>query len=237
VSEPERLDAMLERIRNEPVPELTPEQRAAREEAERVWREQEAHLERLAREEWKRAAGIPRLHRGARFDGARPTPAVVGARRYLDAEEGYRTGRALVLLGPTGSGKTFAAAAALDQLAHVDPRVGYRPSAAFYHVGALIAELLDSHRRPATLDRAKETHLLVIDDYGASYVATDGLAACLLEEILMHRHAEILPTVLTSNLTAAELRTTFTDRVLDRLSEWATVISVAGPSLRRKAGG
>jgi DNA replication protein DnaC len=239
MSQPERLDAMLRRIAETPEPVITPEQRTAREQWERERVEREAAEDRDQREAWKDEAGIPKRHRAARLEGARATAALRTVRAYLDGED-YRAGRCLILAGNTGCGKTYALCAGLDHLASQSRRArGWEslslPNARFYFFPSLVAALMDSQRRADALWSAKSTQVLVLDDFGAAYLAAGGLAEALVEEILVEREAEMLATLISTNLTTEELRE-LSDRLVDRLGgEWGKVVSVAGPSLRQPA--
>jgi DNA replication protein DnaC len=231
VSQPSRLAAVLQRVQAEPTLDLTPEQRAAREEAARRWADEDARMEAQTRQFWKDEVGIPKRYRGAKFDGAMPTPAILAVRAYLAGED-YTAGRCLILGGNTGCGKTHAICAGFDELAAA------RPSAAFFYFPSLVAALLDSRRRADSLWAAKSNRVLALDDFGAAYLAAGGLAEALVEEILVERESQMLSTIVTTNLTTDELRQKLSDRLVDRIGgDWGRVVSVTGPSLRRRDGG
>jgi len=176
---------------------------------------------------WDRVAaevGLPRrLWRACITDAA--TPSMVRVRGYLAGE--YAQGVCLVLAGPTGIGKTWAAAAALREA-----RCGKQ----FVFFPALCSALMDSQRRVAALEAAKSTPFVVLDDFGAHYEDRGGFLDSLVYEVLWWREANALPTVMTSNLTLERLREVLSDRILDRLrGDWGRVAHLAGPSRREPA--
>lgn len=177
---------------------------------------------------WLAGSGIPVRLQHATLT-ARPTPALQAAAAYLgDASAGYSDagfarGEALVLAGPTGVGKSYAAAAAM--MAVGDGHFLYFP--------ALCAQLLRSEAQPGAMALAKRSDLLVFDDLGTEYLKEGGLLAAFLDEIVWHREGNALPTVITTNLTAQELAKRLGDRITDRLrGVWGRVIECPGESLR-----
>jgi DNA replication protein DnaC len=170
-----------------------------------------------------REVGIPRRFFGASFEAGEPTAALDRARTF--AARDVRMGRCLVLNGPTGTGKTYAACATLNALR------GYQRR--FVHFPGLCGALLDAGRRREALDIAKQVPLLVLDDLEAAL--KPDLLVLFLDEIIVHREGEMLATLVTTNATPVELREQLSDRIVDRLREWAEVFAVAGPSLRHRA--
>jgi DNA replication protein DnaC len=176
------------------------------------------------RDEWieaGRARGIPVRFTDATFETAQPTAAVVAMRAYL--EEDAKEGRWLVLLGPPGTSKTWSAACAVRQA---------RRRARLVQVDRFVGELMNWDARAAAIEDAVSVPLLVLDDYGRGYMKPDGFAELGLEELLSARHAEMLPTVITSNWTVAVMKRRLSERLVDRIRECAKVVALAGPSLR-----
>jgi DNA replication protein DnaC len=196
---------------------------------ERYRREFEAHqwqMRMQARDDAILAMGLSRRWLECTLTW-KPTAALDHVWTYR--ETGLPQGRALVLLGPTGVGKTAAVCAlALSQLTD-----RWKP-VRFYRTPDLVRQLLngDFAARDALLATTMVCRLLILDDLDAAYLKPDGLAQHLLEEILMRREDETRATVLTSNLTVPELAEAFSDRVIDRFRAWATIVVVAGSSLR-----
>lgn len=169
--------------------------------------------------------GIPRRLFGATFDAALPLPAITRMREFLDVDAAV--GRCLVLSGPPGVGKTWAAVAALNAVAPGTPR-------RFYYWGDVCTHLLDGVRdRRETLDILKRVRFLVLDDFGVEYAKPGGLLEAFVDALFYHREAACLPTVITTNLLPEDLRTRLSKRVLDRLrGEWGEIFTVPGESMR-----
>jgi DNA replication protein DnaC len=161
----------------------------------------------------------------------RETPALLRARAFL--EDDLPRGRCLILAGPTGVGKTVAAATVLRDLLFRDiwnpQNLGW-----FFFFPALCGALLshDPHGSRNAMNRVLHERLAVLDDFGGEYVKPGGLLEAHIEEIVWTRHVEIRPTIITTNLTLNDLRQRLSDRVMDRLRDWAEFFPIAGPSLR-----
>jgi len=84
------------------------------------------------------------------------------------------------------------------------------------------------------LDWASEVSLLILDDLGAQN-ETDW-AVSKLEWLIGERFSQGKCTIITTNLTQAELEKLFGPRVVDRLAERALYISLVGHSLRKRNG-
>ena len=200
--------------------ELSPEERAAR---DRAQAEIQAARARSAWESRATAGGIPRRYWDVCFETARPTAAILALQQFAGA--GLPAGRCGVLMGATGTGKTYASVALLRSAT----RFGWR----FWYFPALVGAWLDSDRRADALRSALHTELVVLDDFGAEYVKHGGLVEALVDELIWTREAETLPTVITTNLTQDELRAKLSDRLVDRLrGEWGWLYAVSGPSER-----
>ena len=174
-------------------------------------------------------ADIPRLYWTARLDGPaiEQTPAIQAVRQFWDAGAGRDEGSALCLCGATGCGKTFGQVAGIHHSKLRD--------VAFSPFGRLVRQLLDQDQREEALERAIETDVLMIDDFGAAYLKTDGLAEALLEEMLSERELARKWTCITTNLRETQLVELVGDRIADRLAgEWGRIVEVSGPSLRRQ---
>ena len=180
---------------------------------------------------WAPEIGVPRRLVGASLLAEPRSDALARVDAYMKGPD-FRAGRCLILAGPTGVGKSFAAVAALRELC--------RPSGHFYagrllfcHVPKLCDALFDFNKRQNTLDKAKRTRFVVLDDLGAEYVKEGGLSDASLEAIIWEREAEILPTIITTNLTAEGLKARLSERLIDRLrGDWGCIYECPGPSWR-----
>ncbi|MBN1772469.1 MAG: hypothetical protein JXB32_14465 [Deltaproteobacteria bacterium] len=127
----------------------------------------------------------------------RETPAVLEQRR-------HRRG-VLVLMGPTGTGKSVAAAAWAWDL-----------RGAFWRAEEIQAS--DPFDR-AGVAAVLNARALVVDDLGTEYDDAHGYWRTRLDALFARRFDADLPTVVTTNLTAASLHALVGDRVWRRVGE------------------
>lgn len=174
-----------------------------------------------------------------RFRGARATlPAVIAWAELASAD--FSSAGALLLTGPTGTGKTFEAYGALRHIAAAGPD-------RFEMISMTSADMYGSLRPSKTvgaseheLRRLSRVPYLLLDDFGTAKASewTEEVTFRLLN----WRYNECLPTVLTSNLPARDdqggpdLTTFVGDRVASRLAEMATLVPVVGDDRRRRRG-
>ena len=115
----------------------------------------------------------------------------------------------LLLMGPTGTGKTYTALAVMMRLfevTHLAPRVVTATN--------MFTSLMPGGG--ATVDRyTTSTQLLVLDDLGASKIT--GWREETLLEVIDHRYRHRLPTIVTTNLPGDEMAEVLGDRVVSRL--------------------
>lgn len=79
------------------------------------------------------------------------------------------------------------------------------------------------------------TKLLVLDDLGAENT-DQGWIRCKIDSIVTERYNKMLPTIVTTNLSAEDLLGTYSGRVYDRLRSTSDVITFTGESLREGGG-
>jgi DNA replication protein DnaC len=140
-------------------------------------------------------------------------------------------GPSLLLLGPTGTGKTHQAFGALRALS--------LSGAACRWVFATAADLYAELRpRPrvdpeAEFNRYAKAGLLVVDDLGAAKGSewTEEINYRLIN----HRYSHKLPTLITSNVPPKDLGTALGERVSSRLIEMTTRVVLKGSDRRREA--
>lgn len=175
------------------------------------------------------ATGITPRFRGCTFDNfltdggdAGKTRALSICRGYAEKfAEHYRQGRALMLLGEIGNGKTHLACAILQHIVREEQATGLIVTAE-----AIIQGVTDSFRQNAShtksqlLQELAEVDLLVIDEVGM-HTPRQGrdFAPGLLHEVIDWRYQLVLPTVLVSNQTRERLPEFIGPRAADRLRE------------------
>ncbi|MFF3613085.1 ATP-binding protein [Streptomyces sp. NPDC002580] len=178
-------------------------------------------------------ARIPARYRGALADhpqitawaeqiarAGRPGPA--GA-------PGISEGGSLLIVGPTGTGKTHQAYGAVRALLARGVRLRWEATtSADLHARLRPRTGQDTERELQTLARCP---LLLLDDLGAA--KTSEWTEELTYRLINHRYEHLLPTLITTNLPTTELRTTLGDRVASRLAEMTERVILTGPDRRR----
>lgn len=168
--------------------------------------------------------------RPSRFAGAHIDDVADHVRDDLVAWCEQRATTNVLLLGPVGVGKTFAAlAAARDRHAEGD-------TVAFWPV----VELLDALRPSANVARSPADHddvagaytvgVLVLDDLGAER-PTEWTAERLYA-LINRRWLEERPTIVTSNLAPDVLREAIGERMYSRIADGAVGLHLVGPDRR-----
>lgn len=224
---------------------LDDQRREAQLQAQRVAEQRQAELERRVG-----AAGIPERFRAFSFETF-PTPtdahihALNTARSYANKWERMQSqGVSVLLVGPTGTGKTgLACAIGNSVLQHKAATVLFTTA-----YGAVRHQRDTWSRRGKTereaLDDLLSPDLLILDEVGAS-VGTDTELAMLFE-VINGRYAAKRPTILLSNLpiedyhvagaTRPGLRTFLGPRVIERFSDDGSfTLALSGASLRGPA--
>jgi len=198
-----------------------------------VWFETRCALYEEKRLQWIDVGldrGIPERFVEASLNAERRTPALDVVTEFIRG--GARRGRALLLLGSPGLGKTHALCAGVH--AWPDPK-GQQGDPLYLDVATFIRDLMRwsrTERRQHPLNVAIEAVLLTLDDLGVGHLPKDGYAANSLEEVIHERHAQCRPTLLASNWTEKELRRRLSVRTYDRIKEWAEIVQLSGSSLR-----
>ncbi|MFD9070565.1 ATP-binding protein [Streptomyces lasiicapitis] len=139
-------------------------------------------------------------------------------------------GRSLLLLGPTGTGKTHQAYGAIRELAITGVVACWITTT----TADLYAALRPRHGidSEAEFRRFRDARILLIDDLGADRKPTE-----FTEEVnfrlINHRYEHHLPTLITSNLLPKEISDRLGDRVTSRLIEMCQRVVFTGPDRRR----
>ncbi|EFL18439.1 ATP-binding protein [Streptomyces sp. C] len=143
---------------------------------------------------------------------------------------GIAEGPSLLIVGPTGTGKTHQAYGAVRSLLAAGVRLRWEAvTAADLYARLRPRPGLDAERELHTLARCP---LLVLDDLGAAKGSewTEELTYRLIN----YRYEYLRPTLLTTNLPIPKLRTALGDRVASRLSEMTHRVILDGPDRRRR---
>lgn len=138
-----------------------------------------------------------------------------------------------VLLGGTGSGKTFGAIGYVAQRASVSyPSIGESVVNAAY-VTAYKLSMLLSRRQFEELERLEKVKYLIVDDLGAEpegFKGKDFIAH--FENLFMTRHQHHRVTIITSNSTKAQIIEAYGDRLISRLRETGAMFETSDPDMR-----
>lgn len=141
------------------------------------------------------------------------------------------TGPSLLLLGPTGVGKTYEAYGAIRDLAVTGVKAKWvAATAADIYAALRPRHLVDSETE---FKRYADAALLVIDDLGAAK-ATEWTEE-VNYRLINHRYEAELPTLITSNVPIRELGSALGDRVASRLMEMCQRVVLRGDDRRRRA--
>ncbi|WP_018386407.1 ATP-binding protein [Wenjunlia vitaminophila] len=189
--------------------------------------------------------GHPEYHRQARARVALARWETAAPRRYRTATCTHPdittwadraapdpdTAGILVLTGPIGTGKTHQAYGALRRIAEAGPRR--------FEMIATTAPDMYGLLRPGGSERGSEYELrrlariplLLLDDLGTEKLSewTEEATYRLINE----RYNQCRPVIITTNLLVTELAAQLGDRLASRLAQAATIVTLAGPDLRR----
>lgn len=137
----------------------------------------------------------------------------------------------LLILGPTGTGKTHYAYSALRAVAETGARTRWT---------AFTAPDLFAHLRPTpgrddeqALQDVVQTGLLFIDDLGAAKLSE--WTEEITYRVVNYRYEQCLPGIYTSNIPPKELANAVGARVASRLTEMCQRITLKGDDLRKGA--
>lgn len=201
-------------------------------------------LQHLLQAEWleRGQRRVERLRKAAGFRyQAHLEELVYGPDRGLDkntiallADGQYiQTGQAILITGPTGSGKSFLASALGHQACQLSWRVSY------FNMQKLLHQLVLARADGSILkllEKIARTHLLILDDFGLKPLDTQQRLDLL--DMVEDRHRK-MATIIVSQLPVANWYdvigdSTIADSILDRLIHTSHRIELTGESMRKK---
>lgn len=183
-------------------------------------------------------AGIPDRYLDVTWDDldlVDPLPAIKAAATRIPAV--IKSGHNAVFAGPPGTGKTQAACLLIRAAAEA----GY--TAAIENIGRAAMRIRAAYGQEtgdteaALTTRLSDVDLLVLDDVGAGEAGEGKLELRLLYFITEARQAARRPTVITTNLTAEQLRKFLQVRIANRLMPLETFAFTHGKNFRVPTGG
>jgi DNA replication protein DnaC len=151
----------------------------------------------------------------------------------------------LVLSGGAGSGKTHLAVAVLRELVRLckildgtDGWCKHDRKGCFVSVPELLAKIRATYSDPngdeeRLIDTYASVKYLVLDDLGAEKSTEWSISTLYL--IIDRRYREMLPTIVTTNLTVDEIGQGLSRRIASRLAS-GKVITIKAPDYRMKRG-
>jgi DNA replication protein DnaC len=154
-----------------------------------------------------------------------------------DLKKSVVEGKSLFIGGCAGAGKTHLAVALMGHwfAEHYTGRKPW-PRALFLPVADLFWSLKRSFEDGAgsaadIIERYASVSLLVIDDLGAGRI-TEWARGDVLYPLIDRRYREMVPTIITSNLTVADISRLVDDRIASRMVEMGIVIELRGDDER-----
>lgn len=171
----------------------------------------------------KEQSGIPRRFVGASFDNYQETDknrlAKLTCQRYAEKwAERFKQGGGLVFCGKPGTGKNHLACAIANSVIEQHQAEVFITTAM-----RIIRKVKSTWDRNAEMTEEDvirvycQKDLLIIDEVGVQF-GTDA-EKIILFEIINERYAQMLPTILISNLTESELSNYIGERIIDRMKE------------------
>ena len=173
------------------------------------------------------SSGVPRRYWHSTFDTYIPRDEKDS--KNLETIKSFakleKNDKVLILLGAKGLGKTHLGSAIIrncgGKFISIEELIFKYDSAQDFHAKVNREELMESY---------SSTKMLVIDEIGRSMQQEKENA--LLNYILRRRYENMLPTVLISNLSKADLLKKLGEAVLDRLRETCISLKFEGESYR-----
>lgn len=216
----------------------------------------------LIRDRHRIFCGLLKRQRGQTLDSFIPQSGQKEAYEQVkvfadDFSHGKNDGTGLFIVGPVGCGKSHLAASVINY--QIDQKVieerdaidawerrgmmleaPKRPQAKNMYTGtvALLEEIRQAYNDGGecaqdVTDKYCRAKLLVLDDVGTEKMTE--WAEERLFEIIDYRYNEILPTVITTNLTPDAMKVAVGDRIYDRIREMCKLVTMTAKSQRKTA--
>lgn len=161
----------------------------------------------------------PRLLEAAK--SAKDTPALAAVKAWYNSTPRKTW---LLLLGNNSTGKSTAAVRAIRRACEEGQSVAFR-------LVSDVAKLAQFDAGAEEFERLSRVSLLVLDDLGAEH--STGFGRGVLAALVDKRHVAFKRTVVTSNLTAEEVRKLVGPRVSERFGQDGAFVWLGGASLRQ----
>lgn len=156
-------------------------------------------------------------------------------RRYVERmDDNVRQGQGLLLWGPNGRGKTCIAVVLGKEFRRRGHPVLYLEAADMKRI-VIEHEMFDDEQ--SCWDRALNVAVLVLDDLGKGVVDETGFGMRLLDELIRHRNAHRLITIITTNWRIDEIAGEVMKSTAASLQEHVHPVEVVGNDRREIAAG
>lgn len=149
-------------------------------------------------------------------------------RKYAAEFNGHSA--SLLFLGNTGLGKTHLSLAIAGEVIAKGYGVIYGPSVRL--LGQIEKEHFSKYGSTDYLDSVLECDLLIIDDLGTEYITP--FSVSVINNIVNSRILENRPTIISTNLSLAELEEKYSPRVVSRLTGIYTIKQFLGEDIRQQ---
>jgi DNA replication protein DnaC len=156
-------------------------------------------------------------------------------RRYMtDLDSQYEGGWGLFIYGPNGVGKTHASCAMLKEIS----KRGYSTYCTL--ADELKVAFIDGSRFDADnsiIDRVRKVDFLLIEDLGKEYSGNgSGFAELCFENLLRKRCRELLPTIITTNLSRKAFFERYKQSAASLAQECMVAVEMSGEDRRAIIG-
>ncbi|MBE3586236.1 MAG: ATP-binding protein [Thermoanaerobacter sp.] len=185
------------------------------------------HSKKVVAKKLIELAGFPRRHLALTLEQLDAKEKVLA---YIKSwPENKKTGRGLLIVGPTGVGKTQ-----LVTALGVEIVKRYVEAVNFVHLADLCSIFRKAVKDAGTESRlerlVRSRNLLILDDVGA--VPLSGFDHQSLNSLIDTRYREQLPTVFTANLSKGEMVGYIGERAVSRIKEMCWPVVLDGPDRR-----
>lgn len=161
--------------------------------------------------------------------GDKPSPKETASRYLSKIDEMMDRGIGLLLWGDNGRGKTSISAVVGKEARRRGYTVLYSECA---NLKRCVIERIVFDDDESMWERARSVDLLILDDLGKGVQDRTGFGARLLDELIRHRNAEKLATVITTNLDLDDLEDELKDSTMHSLKECIIPFRIRGRDRR-----
>jgi DNA replication protein DnaC len=141
-------------------------------------------------------------------------------------------GMGLLFHGNAGTGKTFLATLLMKQLLAYSGVDGYFTTFNQF-LDNFAAGWRDDNNRLWFEKRVRNAPLLIVDDIGKEYFGRTDMAASAIDTVFRTRTQNLLPTIVTTNLSLEAFKKSYSSGVMSLLSETALTHEFTGADWRK----